>query len=55
MEQCEEPSVRTCKLKRVQLDAVWPYVGHTGEKVGEMKKKKKAHFGVEPPLTGTVV
>jgi transposase-like protein len=53
--QFEEHLVRTHKLTRVQLDALWAYVGHKGEKGEERKKRQEERFGVEPPLTWTVV
>jgi len=34
VEQFEEQIVRTQKLSRVQMDALWTYVGHKGEKGG---------------------
>src|SRR5207248_1768059 len=37
VEQFEEHIVRARKLNRVQLDALWTYVSHQGEKVAEMK------------------
>ena len=55
VQQFEEHLVRTRKLKRVQLDALWTYVGHKGEKGAERKKRQEERFGVEPPLTSTRV
>ena len=55
VEQLEEHIVRARKLKRVQLDALWTYVGHKGEKGAERKKRKEERFGVEPPLTSSRV
>jgi transposase-like protein len=49
VEQFEEHLVRSYKLSRVQLDALWTYVGHKGEKGGNQKKKHKGRFGEEPP------
>jgi transposase-like protein len=49
--QFEEHLVRTHKLTRVQLDALWTYVGHKGEKGADRKKRNEERFGVEPPLT----
>lgn len=51
VEQFEEGIVRKHKLSRVQLDALWTFVGHKGEKGGDQKKKKKAPSGAERPLT----
>jgi hypothetical protein len=39
VEQVEEHLVGPKKLSRVQLDALWTYVGHKGEKGGSQKKK----------------
>jgi transposase-like protein len=55
VKQFEEYGVRNCQLSRVQLDALWTYVGHKGEKGGALKRRNEARFGVEPPLTWTVV
>lgn len=54
VEQFEEHLVRTHKLNRVQLDALWTYVGHKGEKGVERKKRKEERFGVEQRLTSTL-
>ena len=51
VEQFEEHIINSSKLTRVQLDALWTYVGHKGEKGGKKRKKQEAHFGVEQPLT----
>jgi len=48
VEQIEEELVESKKLSRVQMDALWTYVGHKGEKGGNQKKKRKEHFGEEP-------
>ena len=42
-----EHIVREKKLSRVQLDALWTYVGHKGEKGENLKKLQEALFGVE--------
>jgi len=42
-----EHIVRERKLSRVQLDALWTYVGHKGEKGGNLKKLQEVLFGVE--------
>jgi hypothetical protein len=47
--------VRKKKLSRVQLDALWTYVGHKGEKVADLKKLQEELFGVEKPSIWTVV
>jgi transposase-like protein len=49
--QFEEYIVGNRKLSRVQLDALWSYVGHKGEKGGIKRRKQEEHFGVEPLLT----
>ena len=41
--------VRKKKLRRVQLDALWTYVGHKGEKGGSLKRMQKDLFGVGKP------
>jgi len=42
-----ERIVREKKLSRVQLDALWNYVGHKGEKGKNLKKLQEILFGVE--------
>jgi putative SOS response-associated peptidase YedK len=49
VEQVEEHLVRPYKLSRVQMDALWTYVGHKGEKGGMMKKRHEELFGAEMP------
>jgi len=44
-----ERIVRKKKLSRVQLDALWTYIGHKGEKWANLKKMQEALFGVEKP------
>ena len=44
-----EHIVRKKKLSRVQLDALWTYVWHKGEKRGSLKKLQEEHSGVERP------
>jgi transposase-like protein len=51
VQQFEQHVVGPCKLSKVQLDALWTYVGHKGEKGGGGKKRNEARFGAEPPLT----
>ena len=48
IKQFEEYIVKEHKLSSVQLDALWTYVGHKGEKGGELKKIQEELFGVEP-------
>lgn len=48
IEQIEEYMVENHQLGAVQIDALWTYVGHKGEKGGELKKPKEEHFGEEP-------
>jgi len=55
VEQIEEQLVGPCKLSQVQLDALWTYVGHKGEKGGGRKRSTEALFGVEPLLTWRAV
>ena len=44
-----ERIVRKKKLSCVQLDALWTYVWHKGEKGGDLKKMQEALFGLEKP------
>jgi transposase-like protein len=44
-----ERLVRKKKLSCVQIDALWTYVGHKGEKGANQKRIQKARFGVEKP------
>jgi hypothetical protein len=55
VEQVEEHLVGPKKLSRVQLDALWTYVGHKGEKGGSQKNKHAGRFGEAQPSTWTVV
>ena len=48
VEQIEEQLVGPKKLSRVQMDALWTYVGHKGEKGGSPKKQHAGRFGEEP-------
>ena len=50
-----EHSIRKKKLSCVQLDALWTYVCHKGEKGKNLKKLQEELFGVEKPSTWTVV
>ena len=47
IEQFEEYIVREHKLSCVQLDALWTYVGHEGEKGERKNRMQEALFGVE--------
>jgi transposase-like protein len=51
IKQFEEYIVKNRKLSRVQLDALWTYVRHKGEKGGMKKKEQDETFGVELPST----
>src|SRR5215468_3845352 len=46
MERIEQLLLRDHKMSRAQLDALWTYVGHKGEKKGFRKKTNAAHSGV---------
>ncbi len=45
VEQIEAVLLANYRVSRAQLDALWPYVGHKGEKGGMMKKRHEAPFG----------
>jgi transposase-like protein len=51
VEQIEEYLVVPYKISRVQIDAIWTYVGQKGEKGGSQKRKQEEHFGVQMPST----
>jgi len=51
VEQVEEYLLGSYNFSRVQMDALWTYVGHKGEKGGTLKKMEKGHFGGEQSLT----
>lgn len=51
LKQFEEYIAKNRKLSRVQLDALWTYVWHKGEKGGMKKSKQEEPFGVELPST----
>jgi len=51
IEEVEEYLVRTYKLSRLQMDALWTFVGHKGEKGGIQKKLQEVSFGEERLLT----
>ena len=44
---------RNHKVSRVQLDALWAFVGHKGEKGGALKKRSAAPSGAPAPSTST--
>lgn len=48
MEAVEAVLLRDHKMTRVQLDALWSYVGHKGEKKGSRKKMSEALSGAAP-------
>jgi hypothetical protein len=45
MERIEELLLRDYRLSRAQLDALWTYVGHKGEKGGDRKSLSGAPSG----------
>jgi hypothetical protein len=47
IKQFEEYLVKEHTFSQAQLDALWTYVGHKGEKGGELKKIQEELFGVE--------
>ena len=47
MEQIEQALLRDHKMSRAQLDALWTYVYHKGEKKGFRKKTNAAPSGAE--------
>jgi transposase-like protein len=47
MEQIERVLLQDHKMSRAQLDALWTYVGHKGEKKGFRKKTNAGHSGAE--------
>ena len=49
VEQIEALLLANYQLSRAQLDALWTYVGHKGEKGGTSKKMNRAPFGVGQP------
>jgi hypothetical protein len=51
VEQVEEQLLGPKKLSRVQMDALWTYVGHKGEKGGSQKKLEEERFGEAAPST----
>ena len=58
MEQIEAVLLRDHKVSRAQLDALWTYVGHKGEKKGFPKRKNAAPSGAGrrwKPTRGSVL
>jgi transposase-like protein len=55
IKQFEEYLVRNHKLSEAQLDALWTYVGHKGEKGGDPRKVQEALFGAEQPSISKLV
>jgi len=53
MEQIEAVLLKDHKLSRAQLDALWTYVGHKGEKKVSRKKLPAAHAGAGRPSKPT--
>ena len=49
VEQIEALLLANYQLTRAQLDALWTYVGHKGEKGGIRRKTTEAPSGVAPP------
>lgn len=47
-ETLEEVLLADYRLSRAQIDALWTFVGHKGEKGGAPKKVRKAPSGVAP-------
>ena len=48
VEPVEELLLAHYSLSRAQLDALWTFVGHKGEKGGTGRRMRKAVFGVAP-------
>ena len=46
VEEIEAVLLANYRVSRAQLDALWTYVGHKGEKGGMMKKRHEVLFGV---------
>lgn len=53
VEPIETVLISRYRLHRVQLDALWTYVGHKGEKGGGARRPKEAASGVEWPSVVT--
>ncbi len=45
VEEIETLLIANHRLTRVQLDAMWTYVGHKGEKATILKSLIEGHFG----------
>ena len=45
VEHLEERVLLPYKPECIQVDALWSFVGHKGEKKGSEKKRQKGHFG----------
>ena len=53
VEQIEPVLIGKYRVRRAQLDALWTFVGHKGEKGGGGKKLSAAAFGAARPSTAT--
>jgi transposase-like protein len=51
VEQFEDGILKKLKLSRIQMDALWSFVGHKGEKGGGLKKLNEENFGAEEQST----
>jgi transposase-like protein len=51
LEPFDEYLIKQYELTRVQIDALWTFVGHKGEKGGDPKKMQEEPFGAEQALT----
>jgi len=51
VEEIETVLLANDSVNRAQLDALWTYVGHKGEKGGTAKKRPEAVSGVARPLS----
>ena len=49
VEEMEALALGNYRLTRAQLDALWTYVGHKGEKGGARKRTTGAPSGAAPP------
>ena len=55
VKQFEDYLVKHHTLSEVQLDALWTYVGHKGQKKGASKRMQEESFGVVPLSTSEPV
>jgi transposase-like protein len=55
VDQFEQYLIKEYKLTRVQIDALWTFVGHKGEKGGTKKRMHMEPFGVERASTSIPV